>query len=123
MNRQDPVWSQMTQIESEGLASQQMQGNGVAGEGVQHEHVEVLGLGLAFQRQPRVAMDNFNPASTSLEKMKLGASNAFHVFVDFIELERISLTGIGGKCANAESDDTHSARLVNLGLRQHPADS
>src|ERR1700730_4732200 len=112
MNGQDAVWSQMTQINNERLASEQMNGNGVAGESVEHEHIEVLRRGLPFPRQTCIARHHFDFVPPSFQKMKLGASNTFHVFVDFVEPKRVARTGIGGNRADAEPDDTHSVWLT-----------
>src|SRR5260370_42161861 len=48
------VWLQMTKVNLEGFQGNQMNGDGVTGEGIYCQHIEALRL-LTFERQSRVS--------------------------------------------------------------------
>src|SRR5690349_9994339 len=112
----------MVEIKRESLAGKQVNGDGIAREGVHGEQVEVLG-GLPFEREPRVAEGNFHARLTVAEKRELAAGDLQHQRIDLVKPKIVSRAPVRREGAGAEADDSGADGPVRLGFSDSRADA
>ena len=96
----------MAKVELEGFQGNQMDGDGVTGEGIYCQHVEALRL-LPFEE--------------SCKKRKSSRANLNDKGIDFVEGVLVSRLAIGGNRAYAEANDAHAERpCAALAFRATP---
>src|SRR5947207_1049624 len=99
---------EMIEISREGLEGEQMDGDGIAGKRIEHEQVEWR-LGFALQREPGVAVDNFDAGLRISEKSEAGFGELPDSRINLVEPEGISGPAISGQGARAQADETDTA--------------
>src|SRR5580704_15020788 len=79
-----------------------MDGNGVAGEGIHRQHVELL-IGFLSQRQACVSHGDVDPGASVAEIGKPCAGNRHDQRIDFVETEVVAGVAVGCKGSRTES--------------------
>src|ERR1700721_2872427 len=103
----------MPEIEGEGFAREQVNGDGVAGEGVDRHQIELL-AGLRFQSQPRVAQQDFMIGLAIVKKREPGTGDGERQGIDFVEAEHVAGAAESGGYSGAQSDDGYAHRTAFL---------
>src|SRR5947207_6589242 len=111
------------QVDADRLRRDEVNGDRIAREGIDREHVEALGR-LPFEIQSRVAERDFHLRIAVAEIAEVAMRDAGNRRVDVVEPIDIALAAVGGDRAGAEPDD---ADLERLGPRierfQDPSDA
>src|SRR5882757_6352127 len=98
-----------------------MRGDGVTAEGIDDQNVEFLelsGSGFTLQAEARIAEHHIRLGLRILhisEKRAGSIRKRNHSGIDFVKAEIVSRTAVGGKCSDAEADDSnaHRTRLAD----------
>src|SRR5271165_4398252 len=90
------------EVEREGLPGQEMDGNGVAGEGINSQHVELL-IGFLGQRQACVAHGDIDLGASVAEVAEPIPGNRHDQRIDFVETEVIAGIAVGCQGSRAQS--------------------
>src|ERR1043165_7484592 len=98
----------MAKIIRESLSSEKVDRNGIAGEGIQYEQIKLL-RGFGFQREARIARDDFHASLACFEKCEVAFGQPTDLGVDFVEAECVAGPSIDRKRARAQADDSDSA--------------
>src|SRR5512143_1167534 len=109
MQRQDSAGFQMAEVEFQGLLRKQVDGNGIAGEGVDNQEI-VMPRRFVFKGQSPVAQYDLDLAGTICEIGEFAPRHLLNERVDLVEPEDVSGPFIGGEGARAEPDDTCTER-------------
>ena len=112
-----PPGGQVLGVDLEGLAGEQMGGNGVAAEGVQHQDVELPLRRLALQREPAVAHANLDRRPAPAGVAQIGeilavVGQLFDRRIDLVEAIAVALAGVSGD--GAAPSPTTPTRMVGL---------
>src|SRR5208337_2392528 len=99
----------MAKVQLKSLASQQMNRDRVAGEGIHHEHLESLWRFL-LQGQSRITQDDVDLRFRVAEKAEILIRDLHNHRIDLIKLIAITRSSIGCKRASPESDHSHLQR-------------
>ena len=118
MHGDDTIGAQVTQVGLEGLAREEVDGNGVAAESVEREQVEALALAagdLAFHHHPRVAHDHVDLALRVIEVAEVLPREFIDVWIDLVDPQVVALSRVGGERPRAETHKSDAAgRLRQL---------
>src|SRR5690606_38737230 len=105
---QDTVVLQACGVNVGGFGGEQVEGDGPAGEGVDGEDVETLGLSagdLFFEAHAGVAGDEFDVGVGIVEVGEVLAGDVDDLRIEFVETEVVAFASVGGHGACAETDD------------------
>ena len=121
MDGNDAVRLEVKRVEVKGLAGQEMRGNGVAAEGIEHQQVKSLGR-LPLEGEPRIPQHHFGLAPAPRQAGEAGVGNALHLRVDLVKAEAVAGPGIARQRADAQSDRADAALPGRQGAHR-PADA
>ena len=99
----------MAQINLHRLAGQQVHGDGIAGEGVHRQHIELL-IGFAFKTQAPVAENHFNFRRRIVHEREFPPRNIDDLRIDFVEAEHVALAPVGNDRTGPQANDADFAR-------------
>ena len=109
MEGEDAVGGEVFFVERDGLGSEQVQRDGVAGEGVDGEDVELL-RSFASKRGAGVAFGEGDLRSRVAEVGEEVLRDGEDERVDLVEADAVARAAVGGERAGAEADDADVAR-------------
>ena len=118
----DAVGLQMLQVNLERFGGEQVRGDGVAAEGIEHQHIKLLRL-LALEDETGIADDGFGSPEAIAQIGEVLAGGDVADGVDFIEAVDVSGFRKGGERSNAKSDDTDLQSRALLSTVQHLCDA
>ncbi len=110
VEQEHAVRPQMPAIDGDRLAREKMQRDGVAGEGVDHEHAEGVRL-LSFEHEARVAQRDGDVRAAVGEVGELRLREIDHLRIDLVEPECVAALSVRGQRARAQSHEAHGERL------------
>src|SRR5260370_41424005 len=102
MDRQDAVRLQVAEVDRECFLREQMNGNGVSGEGIDGQQIEIL-AGFAFQRKPAVADNNFDLGAGIPQKGELGLRDPYDQVIDLVKAIIVAWFAVNRQSAGAEA--------------------
>src|SRR5260370_28356191 len=97
----------MPEIGVKGLTRQQMDRDGIAREGVDHEDIEAL-WGFPFQRQPPIAQPNLVRSGRIGKVGEMAACQIRHSWVEFVEPIIVARSGVSGQRTGSEADHANT---------------
>src|SRR5205809_1176954 len=122
MDRQDSVGPQMTKVELKSLDGQQVNRDGIAGEGVYREQIKLLAR-QAFQRKASVSQFERDACLGISQKTKVLLRDLHNKRIDLIERALVSRAAIRRNSAHAEANDSYAQRTARGQRRERYANS
>ena len=114
---EDAARCEMPLVESDGLGGEQMQGNGVAGEGIDHQHIEFL-WGVGGKGGARVPFHDVDMSSGVAQVGEEVSRDGSHRRIDLIKADAIAGTAIGSDGSHAQADDANVACAIETAVAQ-----
>src|SRR6266568_2798157 len=105
----DPARLNVPAIDRQCLGGDEVNGYRVAGEGIDRQHIEVLGR-LALQIQPRIAERDLDGRVALADEAEVTLGDADHRGVDVVEAVDVTLGAVGRDRSGAEPDDADLQR-------------
>ena len=121
VDRQAAAAAQACEIKLKSLAREQVDGDGVVGESVEHHGVEGVGR-LGGEAQAAIAVDHVGGSGGVRQEVEVMRCRVDHRRVDFVEAEEVAGAPVGGESAGAEADDGDAA-VGNPERGQQPPDA
>src|SRR5580700_7691579 len=122
MEGENAAGGEMTAVNGHALRGEQVERDGVAGEGVDSENVEALRIfrgkrkaGIAFG-DGDVGLRLAKPGEKILRDERDGG-------IDFVEMDAVAGLAVGGEGSGAESDDADVARAALAAILKREADA
>ena len=123
VNGEDSAGLKMAAIEGDCLRCEQMDWNGVAGEGVEHQHIVRRRGFVASDREAGVSEYDVDRRLRVAQIGEEGTGEAFDEGIDFVEGDVVSGLAVGGEGAGAETDDADATRPVVTAKIEGEADT
>ena len=119
---EDAAGSEVALVEGDGLGGEQMQRDGVAGECIDDQHVEVLRR-LAGERGARVAFHDVDLGGGFADIGEEILGDGRDGGIDLVKADAIAGLAVGGDGSHAEADDADVARAALAAEAQGQADA